>query len=64
MNIDLPDKKELVLYARMSPIQRDYYRLAEVRRDHSASFCAMCVNRGTPLVTSPHTHALHPLLIQ
>lgn len=31
VNIDLPDKKELLLYAHMSAIQRDYYRLAEVR---------------------------------
>ena len=29
VNIDLPEKKELVVYAQMSPLQHDYYRLAQ-----------------------------------
>ena len=46
VNIDLPDKKELVLYAHMSPIQRDYYRLAEVRACVRA--CVHCLLASFP----------------
>lgn len=57
VNIDLPDKKELVLYAHMSPIQRDYYRLAEVRacvRALLACFISLVFRKYT------YINALHP----
>jgi ATP-dependent DNA helicase len=43
VNIDLPAKKELVVYAHMSEIQHDYYRLAQAGQLREA-----LVQQGVP----------------